>query len=297
MDEDPLSYTEIESESLSFSSPDGLTLHVQTWQPLDAPLAHVILLHSLGEYSGYYHDVATYLYQEDYSCYIPDLRGHGHSTGQRGHVEQFQDYLQDIKILITYLQEEVAAAPIFLIGHSIGGVIALMYALAHQQDIAAVVASSPALQMQMQIPGWRILLANLMARFAPKFTLHNHLNPKLLSHQAHITKTYRNDPLMHNHFTARWAVEYMKAATWLMDEARQLAVPVLILQGGSDKVTDPAASRTFFDRLGLEDKYYIEYETMYHDLLHEVDATSVLGDIESWLIPRLQPEVGVSLIA
>ena len=290
MDEDPLPVTEETTGSFSLKSNDGLSLNGQTWLPPDIPSANMILIHSLGEHSGCYDHVARYFRQRNYAVYAVDLRGHGRSEGQRGHIEQFEDYLEDVRTLIAYIQAEAATGPLFLIGHSMGGLIALMYALKYRDDIAAVIASSPALRSKAQkIPGWRLFLTNLMSTVNPGRTIQNKLDPSSLSHEV--------DPLIHDQFTARWFTEVVRAAEWTMENANSLAVPALILQGGSDQVVDPASAREFFDRIGLEDKYYVEYETLPHNIFEGPEAQSVLGDIEAWLIPRLQPQVGILPLA
>ena len=290
MEEDPLLEPMIHS-SFKLQSQDDLSLFGQRWLPQDVPSASIILIHNLGGHSGRYHQVATYFCERHYAVYAVDLRGHGQSDGQRGHIEQFQDYLYDLQTLVKYVVDQTQTAPLFLIGHSVGGLIALMYALQHPEDITSVIVSSPALCLQARVSGWRLLLTNLISKVNPSLTMYNQLEPESLSQNETTVAAYKADPLVHNQLTARWFTEYEEAAEWTMENGNALAVPALILQGGNDQIVDPAGTRAFFDHIGLEDKYYIEYESFYHDIFNEPEALSVLGDIEAWLLPRLQPHI------
>ena len=296
MDEDPFS-DQVTHSSFNLQSYDGLSLFGQSWLPQDVPVANIILIHNLGGHSGRYHHVAGYFCERNYAVYAIDLRGHGQSDGLRGHIEHFQDYLNDVRALVAHVVDKGQLAPFFLLGHSVGGLIALMYALEHPEDISSVIASSPALCLQARVSGWRLFLTNLISMVNPSLTMYNQLEPESLSQNETMVAAYKADPLVHNQLTARWVTEYEEAAEWTMENANALAVPALILQGGSDQIVDPAGTRAFFDQVGLEDKYYIEYETFYHDIFNEPEALSVLGDIEAWLLPRLQPQVGIFPIA
>lgn len=297
MSEDPLSTSKEDPLSLTFKSSDGLSLFGRAWLPHDVPIANIALVHGIGEHSGRYDHVANYFHQRDYAVFAIDLRGHGQSDGPRGHIEQFQDYLDDVKTLITYIEDRSANVPLFLLGHSMGGLIALVYALTYPDDISAVIVSSPALRSRVEVPTWKVTLGNLMSTLNPTMAMTTDLDPFALSRDERVVKAYQEDPLVHDQVTARWFTEFMKASEWAMEEANRLAVPALILQGGSDQIVDPAGAREFFDRIGLEDKYYIEYEPLYHEIFNEPEHLSVLGDVEAWLVPRLQPHIGALLIA
>lgn len=297
MSEDPLSTSKEDPLSLTFKSSDGLSLFGRAWLPRDVPIANIALVHGIGEHSGRYDHVAHYFHQRDYAIFAVDLRGHGQSDGPRGHIEQFQDYLDDVKTLITYIEDRSANVPLFLLGHSMGGLVALVYALTYPDDISAVIVSSPALRSRVEVPTWKVTLGNLMSTLNPTMAMTTDLDPLALSRDERVVKTYQADPLVHDQVTARWFTEFLKASEWAMEEANRLAVPALILQGGSDRIVDPAGAREFFDRIGLEDKYYIEYEPLYHEIFNEPEHLSVLGDVEAWLVPRLQPHIGALLIA
>jgi len=297
MGEDPLSNSATHAIPLSLKSKDGLSLFGRAWVPPAGYRANIILVHSLGEHSGRYEHIARHFLARDYAVYGIDFRGHGRSQGRRGHVNHFQDYLQDLTALVKHIHQESSPVPLFLIGHSVGGLISLLYALRYQENVSTVIIACPAFRGSVQISGWRLMWANLLSLVSPTLTLYNNLDPYLLSQDEAVVKAYRSDPLVHNEFTARWAVEYLKASDWIMSRANRLAVSALILQSGNDQIVDPSGAREFFDRIGLEDKYYIEYETLYHEIFNESEALSVLGDIEAWLIPRLQPEVGALSIA
>ena len=288
MKEDPLSMTEAVPQTTTLTSEDGLALFCRSWFPAEPVVASVLLIHGLGEHSGRYQHVAEFFLQSGFAVFAIDLRGHGHSDGQRGHVDQYQEYLTDVKTLIDYVRQQTPGLPRFLVGHSLGGLIVLTYALTYSDDITAVIASAPAVRNRIQIPVWKATFNNIIATIGPTLSFSNEINPELLSHDQAVVQAYQDDPLVHDQVTPRWFAEYTAAAEWTLEEANTLAVPALILQGGDDMIVDPTGSQEFFDRIGLEDKYYIQYEGLYHEIFNEPGYSGVLGDVEAWLVPRLQ---------
>lgn len=295
MNEDPLPAWPEPSVSTTLDSADGLSLFCRAWYPADPPQGGIAIVHGLGEHSGRYHHLAAYFHSRGYALFTFDLRGHGRSAGKRGHVEQFDDYLADLQRLIDYAHDQTPEIPLFLLGHSLGGLIALNYAIQHGDQISAVIAAGPTLRLRIKTPAWKAALSNLTSTFNPGRSMSSGFPLRFLSRNKSVLKAYRTDPLVHNKVTARWLTEFAAAAAWTIDEAHAMAVPTLILQGGSDRIVDPAGAREFFDRIGLEDKYYIEYEALYHELFNEPEVLSVLGDVEAWLMPRLQDHFGAML--
>lgn len=271
----------------TLKSADGTSLFYQNWLPAEPPVAALIIVHGLGEYSDRYQHVAQYFTERNLAVFALDLRGHGRSGGQRGHVERFQNYLDDVTALINFAKETTPNIPLFLMGHSMGGLIVLNYALKTPQNIAAVVSSAPGLRARMKVPGWKVTLASLMSNLAPKLSMPNGIDPINLSHDTENVAAYIADPLVHDKVSARWYTEFVNTGEWVLQHAKSMNVPTLVLQGGADPIVDPSGARDFFEGMTIADKKHIEYPNLYHEILNEPEKLTVLNDIEAWLMPRL----------
>lgn len=271
----------------TLKSTDDTTLFCQAWLPTGSPVAALAIVHGLGEHSARYSHVARYFTDRNYAVFALDLRGHGRSQGARGHINDFQDYLNDVQALITHAHTQVPAGPIFLLGHSMGGLIALVYTLKYPDTLTATVVSGPGLKERFKVPAWKTTLGKVMSRLRPTMVLRNGLSADDLCHDQKIVNAYLTDPLVHDRVTARWYTEFTGAGQWALQHARSLQVPILILHGADDPIVDPAGSRTFFAGITLSDKHHLEYPALLHEILNEPEQASILADIEAWLKPRI----------
>lgn len=278
-------------QQFTLNSLDGTTLACKIWQPADYPKAVIILVHGIGEYSGRYHHVADYFQQRGFVVFTLDLRGHGRSKGRRGHVKHFDEYRQDVLQLVQHAHQQTPEIPAFLIGHSMGGLVSLLFALAHPDEINAVIASGPAFVPIIPVPVWKVTLGQLLANVLPSFSMDNEIMPDMVSRNPEIVQAYGSDPLVHARVSARWFSEFNSARTWVMDNANTLSVPALLLHGKADKLVDPAGTEEFFNRIGLDDKHLILYDELYHEIFNEPEQVTVFSDIEAWILPRLQPHI------
>lgn len=270
---------------------DGLTLACRRWVPAQMPVAALAVVHGVGEHSGRYERLGQHFSGRRFGVFAVDLRGHGRSEGQRGHVERFSDFHFDVRTLLDCARQETPDVPVFLLGHSLGGLIVLHYTLHYPDGLAAVVSSGAALRATIDPPAWKVALGKAMARLRPRLSLSTGLDARGLSHDQAVVAAYLADPLVHDQVTARFYTEYQAAAAWTMDAAPSLSVPALILCGGQDPVVDPAGSRDFFGRIGHEDRHFLEYPGLFHEIFNEPEFEAVFDDIEAWLTPRLQIDV------
>jgi len=271
----------------TLSSTDGISLFCQTWMPAETPVATLVIVHGLGEYSGRYQHVAQYFTERNFAVFAADLRGHGKSTGQRGHIDTFQNYLDDVTALIAFAKEKTPDRPLFLMGHSMGGLIVLDYALRMPQGISAVVASGPGLRAKMKVPAWKVTMANLMSNLLPKLSMPNGIDPHHISRDSAVVQKYIADPLVHDKVSARWYTEFVNTGDWVLQHAKSMNVPTLVLQGGADPIVDPTGARDFFEAMTIADKKHIEYPNLYHEILNEPEKMTVLNDIDAWLASKL----------
>lgn len=249
----------------------------------DKPKASVFIVHGLGEHLGRYGYVTNTL--KDYNLFLLDLRGHGKSGGKRGHVMRFDEYLDDVDALRNEMKTLVHGKT-FVLGHSMGGLIALRYALYRPQGLSGVVSSGPLLGVNVKVPKIKDLIGRLVANIAPGLSMSNEIDTAKLSHDKAVVDAYNNDPLVHAKVSARWYVELVKAMEDTHANAGKLTMPCLIMHGSADALTNPQSSRQFYENAGSKDKTYKLYEGYYHEIFNEVDKQKPLSDLLEWINKR-----------
>ena len=174
--------------------------------------ARMIIIHGLGEHSGRYLNVINRLVPKGISIFAPDFRGHGKSDGKRGHVLSFDDYLEDLYSMFGVALKEIKPGmKCFLLGHSMGGLIALHYAIRRQETIDGLIISSPSLGVAVKVPAIKAVLGKAMSSLWPGLSLNNELDASKISHDEKVVTAYRNDPLVHDRVTVRWFTEFLSA--------------------------------------------------------------------------------------
>jgi alpha-beta hydrolase superfamily lysophospholipase len=249
--------------------------------------AILVIAHGIGEHGGRYAHVAEYFAKRNLAVWACDHRGHGKSDGKRGHVDDFDDYLADLGQMIRIAKDHSPGVKTFLLGHSFGPLIVMLYAEKHPRDINGLIASSPALREKMKISPVTAFMAKAFSRIMPTFTTGTGLDPNLLSHDKDVVKKYVEDPLVHKVATARWFTEYRRAQKETMRLANELTLPCLIVQGGSDEIIDPSVATELYKRIKGPDKTLKVYDGFYHESLNEIGKESVLADIDNWLSARI----------
>ncbi len=261
---------------------DGTELFYK-YIPADRPGASVFIVHGLGEHSGRYGNVINTL--KDYNLFLLDLRGHGKSTGKRGHVMSFDEYLDDVDKLRKEMQPFVKGKS-FLLGHSMGGLIALRYAIYRPEGLAGVISSGPLLGVNVQVPKIKGMIGRFLANLAPGLSMNNEIDTNKLSHDKAVVDAYNNDPLVHTKVSARWYVEMTKAMEDTNANAGKLKIPCLIMHGSEDALTNPQVSRRFYEHAGSKDKTYILYQGYYHEIFNEIEKQKPLSDLLEWIKKR-----------
>lgn len=261
---------------------DGLPLFVRDW-PLEQPRGAVLLVHGLGEHSGRYMHLAAWFNRRGYAVRGYDQRGHGRTPGQRGALRHADDLLTDLTAVYRAYARDLSGAPL-LLGHSMGGLVALRTVLDDRVAPPALVLSSPALRSWE--PSWRIHLARMLARVAPRLPLRNHPPSAKASHDPRVVAAYLDDPLRSGWITPRLADFIFRAGTACIADAARLTQPTLLLAAGDDDLVDPEGSREF-SRLAtptgrLTTRFF---PTLYHELFNEAEPWrgQVLAQLEDWL--------------
>lgn len=266
----------------TFTVQDGTELYYQRWQPEGECRAVLAVVHGFGEHSGRYGNVVDWFAPKAYAVYAFDQRGHGRSPGQRGYVESFAQVRDDVRAFLDLVHREGPDAPVFLVGHSQGGLIVLNYALHDAAGLAGVVSSGPVLSPPGVSP-LLLQLSKLLSRVWPTFSMEAGLDVTALSHDQAVVDAYVNDPLVHGKAAARLGAEVMAAVAWTRDHAADMSLPCLIVHGADDRLCPPQASRRFFEDMTFPDKERIEYEGYFHEVFNEIGKEKVLADVEAWL--------------
>jgi lysophospholipase len=265
---------------------DGLELYRCSWLPDDEPAAALAVVHGYGEHGGRYRYLADAMVPLGYAVHVFDLRGHGRSPGVRGHIDRFADYVEDAGRFVDAVSAEQPGTPLYLLGHSLGGLIATAYTEERPDGLAGLVLSSPFLRLRLPIGGAKRAAARVLSRVAPTRDIGNSIPADELSHEPEVVAAYTSDPLNHHVATARWAAEVLAAQGAALSAAGRLELPLLVMYAGADTIADPAASRELFAAASSADKTLRCYEGYYHELFNEVGRDAVFADLAAWLAAR-----------
>lgn len=273
-------------EQGTFEGRDGLALYCQRWLPDAAARAAVVLVHGFGEHSARYANVVGHLVPRGYALFGFDLRGHGRSAGPRGGLRAWDEYREDLGVYLEQVGTAQPGVPMFLYGHSLGGTIALEYAVLHPTGLRGVVASGPLLGPPGVAP-FLLALSRLLSAVLPRFTLEAGLDADALSRDPAVAPAYRGDPLVHGKACARMGGEIQRITRWLQDHAGDLTLPLLIVQGEADRLCPPADTLRFFENAASADKTRRMYPDGFHEPHNDIEHARVLADVEDWLSRRL----------
>lgn len=271
----------------ALSSRDGTALSGRIW-PAAAPRAVVALVHGLAEHGGRYAAFAERLNRAGISLVTVDLRGHGRSAGARARVRHFDDYLDDAEALLALAGRHCpAGVPLFLMGHSMGGAIAALWAIerlpASGVALAGLILSSPALSLGADVPRWMIALSQVIGRLAPGLPVRR-IDAALLSRDPLVVADNRADPLVHHGgVPARTGAELIVAMRRIAAGRQTLTLPVRVFHGTADRLTEPDGSREFAAGVGSADVDLALYPDNYHETLNDLDRDRVINELIGWI--------------
>jgi len=275
-----------------FEGVGGLNIFYRTWRQQGIPRAAVAIVPGFNSHSGYYLWVAEQLVAHGFAVYAVDLRGRGKSDGERFYVEHFADYTSDVDSLVRRAKSREPGLPVFVLGHSAGGVISCGYALEHQSEIAGLICESFA--FQVPAPDFALAVLKGLSHVAP----HAHvlkLKNEDFSRDPKVVEFMNNDPLIaHEVQPTKTVAEMVRADERLKRDFPLMKLPVFILHGTDDKATKPSGSQLFYDTAGSTDKKLKLYEGHYHDLLNDLGKEVVMADITDWIDAHLSEAGGRS---
>lgn len=267
-------------------APDGCRLLMRQWSPEAHAAAVLILVHGFIEHSGRYAETAEQCGRHGLAVFAIDLRGHGKSEGDRALVWSFDQYLADLELLWQCASQRQPGRPVFLFGHSLGGVLALLFALARQEDLRGLIISGAPVHLGARAFPVLRHLAIPAGRFFPRLRLVR-LGSGMLSRDPEVVADFRRDPLVfHGRFPLRSGAEILRAGRQCQVRIGELRLPLLLLHGTGDVVSDPQSSQELYRCAGSADKTLKLYDGLYHDLLHEPEKGAVLADVTRWIAHR-----------
>ncbi len=262
---------------------DGVNLFVQTWAGDNHAQGILLLVHGLGEHSDRYQHYIDYFVPRGYTLYAFDTRGHGRSGGPRVYVDHFQQYVDDIARVVSHIRSAYGSHKPFVLGHSLGSLMALSYGLQCPDEIAGVIATGTALRDALELPAWKRSLARVLSRLTPTLQIKNGVAASYLSHDPAVVAAYEHDPLIQYTGTPRLLAEVEARRAWLLDRAFEWRIPLLMLHGGDDRICLLEGTRAFYTGLpdGLAELRI--YDGLYHEIHNELDKERVFAAIERWL--------------
>ena len=275
----------------NFKGIRDLKIYYQCWLPEKNPKAVLLIVHGLAEHSGRYMNLVNHFVPLGYAVYGVDHIGHGKSDGLRVYVERFKDFTDTLKTFSHMIRDWQPETPIFMVGHSMGGLISSIYLLDNQNELSGAVLSGPSVKVPDNISSVTILAGKLFSTLMPKLGLLA-LEADGVSRDPEVVKAYVNDPLVYTgKITARLAAELLKAMKSAAADASKITLPILIAQGGEDRLVDPDGAQMLYDTVGSVDKTLKIYDGLYHEIFNEPEHHKVLGDVEAWLESHLNPNV------
>jgi alpha-beta hydrolase superfamily lysophospholipase len=265
---------------------DGLRLYLRSREALSAR-AEILISHGFGEHCGRYGALTDHLVRHNYSVTAYDHRGHGLSDGLPGHVESFNEYDEDLVRVIAKVRSRIEARQLFLIGHSMGGLIALRYLERKSGAVSGAIISAPLIAVAVAVPAHKLMIARVGARMNPRFRLDNSINPADLSRDPEVGRAYAADPLVNRKVSTKWFAEATRAMHEVAERADQITAPVLVMHGTEDRLASVDATRRLFERIAGSDKELVIYPGFYHELFNEPDKQEVFERVTGWLDKRV----------
>ena len=265
-----------------FKSAGNISLFFQKWIPDQVPIAVIVIAHGIGEHSGRYMTIVNHFVPLGYAIYALDHRGHGRSPGKRGHIMRWEIFREDLKHFMQFVRSEQGDKSLYLLGHSLGGLMVLDFALHYPHGLNGVIASSPALA-EPNISPALILLSKIMSYIWPALTIKTTLDVTAISHDPAVIEAYQGDPLVHDRGSARLGTEFGLCRKWTLDHAGEFSCPLLIYHGRSDRIVPYQGSVEFFESVNAADKELHLFDNGFHELHHDTDKENLFLLIENWL--------------
>lgn len=271
-------------QAVAMRGTDGVCLQLFSWKPMQAqPRGIVVIVHGIRDHALRYDDFSQELSRQGFAVFAQDLRGHAHSGGPRQRFDSMDQMVGDVDLAVSEAQRKYPGVPVFIYGHSLGGLITAEYALAHADKLSGIILSGAALKRPRSVGGLKVGLARVIAVIAPGAHVVA-VDDHEFSRDRDVMAMLASDPLIsHQKLPAASAVASINGMADVQKKMGQLTTPMLILYGTDDKVNPTEGSQTLFSSVGSRDKALKAYEGGYHDILHDPQRAHVTADVTTWL--------------
>lgn len=271
----------------SFQGAREQSIHYRYWSPDSAPRGVIVLVHGAGEHGDRYAYFAGRCCDAGLAVAALDHVGHGKSDGDYGHLERFQEHLDNLDTFRQRVADDFPGLPLVLVGHSMGGLISACYLLEHQAHFAACALSGPAIKTELEPGLVQITLIRLLSALAPRVGVLQ-LDAAGVSRDPAVVEAYRQDPLVnHGKMSARFVSELFRAMHRVQSSAADITLPLLLMHGDSDVLAAPSGSQLLYDAVSSGDKALQLYPGLYHEIFNEPERDAVIDDLLAWLDKRL----------
>ncbi len=278
----------IEHKEWTWQGPQGDDIYAQLWKPNINLIATVCVLHGLGEHSGRYEHMARYFCKRGYAMLVFDLPGHGKSDGKRGHIRCYDDLLLEVEKSIQEASKRVLGKPKFVYGHSMGGGLAINFALKKKPTVAGIIAASPWLELAKSPPKGVEQALRIISYFLPFFPNKTKIDTRSLTRDPEMLNNYLTDPLNHDDISARTYIHCKDAGKWALDHCKILVPHLLLMHGSKDEITSYEASRRFRIESGSEMVDFKGFTGLYHELHNEPERELIFDHVIDWMNRRLR---------
>lgn len=271
-------------DDFEIKSSENRTLFAQLWAPDDELNGVICLIHGIGEYVNRYWYWAERAVSEGYVFMGFDLYGSGRSEGKRGRMTSFNTFMKDIDLLLKQAEIRFPGIPVILYGHSMGGTLVLNYAIRKQHSIKGVFVTSPWLKLKNEPSEFLVSIIRMLSGIFPNLTINtgSSSGAEHLSRDKEVVKSYENDPLVHNKISLRMIISLLDAAVYALENASGINLPVLLMHGSNDQITDPEGSRKF---AASNEKYCTLkiWDGLYHEMYNEPEKEDVFNYLMNWI--------------
>lgn len=257
---------------------------------VDDAQAIVITVHGSGEHIGRHKHVAEWLNKNQISMIGGDLPGLGRSKEIRGHIENFNDYLAKVDEWLRYTKGKWPNKPIFLFGHSMGGLIVLRYLeeLKDKKFLNGAVVTSPSIKIGIEIPKWQLTVAKTLEKIWPTFRLSSGIKAHQVSRDPEVVERYEKDPLVYSKVSIRWFFEFQRAIADVWDKIDKLkGIKLLFMQAGKDLLVDPLAASDYVAKADNGDIEFHFISDLYHEILNEPEKETYLKLMSDWILDKV----------
>ncbi len=275
-------------EETNYIGYDGTRMYMACWLPDDdRPRALVITIHGFGSHGQTLKEIGEYLAERGIAVFAPDMRGFGHYSGTKGHVMNFDEYIEDVQNLVMQVKDRYINRLTYLLGHSLGGQHIIRYAALYPKEVDGLILWCPAVAHSLKISPLKRLVGEILSLLNVKKYFSDDTPTEYATHNPEALRQMENDPLTWDLATPRFAISGLRAMKQAMNAAPLITLPVLVQQAGDDMVVPPEKVREFYERLSSKDKTWILYEGFYHALHFEPERERVFEDTYAWLERRL----------